>query len=180
MGQPLVSSCCRCYSLRSGSIATGVLGILLSIISIILIFTVRIDFKTILMDWLPQNVVKIIYALNLVMTILISLLMIMGVMKVSRNSKQYARGGMLRFGKTTLCANWFRCVCLLQKNHFFMMPWVVLGLMLAIGLLISVIYNAVVYFIDGYVLGGTLWIVVGLLSVGKCGCYTHPDQLAKV
>lgn len=61
-----------------------------------------------------------------------------------------------------------------------MMPWVVLGLMLAIGLLISVIYNAVVYFIDGYVLGGTLWIVVGLLSVGKCGCYTHPDQLVKV
>uniref|UniRef100_A0A182PW61 MARVEL domain-containing protein n=1 Tax=Anopheles epiroticus TaxID=199890 RepID=A0A182PW61_9DIPT len=132
MAQPLVNSCCRCYSLRSGSISTGVLGILLSIISIILIFTVRIDFKTILMDWLPQNVVKIIYALNLVMTILISLLMIMGVMK---------------------------------KNHIFMMPWVVLGLMLAIGLLISVIYNAVVYFIDGFVLGGTLWLVIGLLSV---------------
>ncbi|XP_053674502.1 uncharacterized protein LOC128724806 [Anopheles nili] len=132
MAQPLVSSCCRCYTLRSGSIATGILGILLSIISIIMIFTLRIDFKTILMDWLPQNVVKIIYALNLVMTILISLLMIMGVMK---------------------------------KNHFFMMPWVVLGLMLAIGVLISVIYNAVVHFIEGYVLTGSLWIVVGLLAV---------------
>ncbi|XP_049546281.1 uncharacterized protein LOC125957546 [Anopheles darlingi] len=132
MAQPLVGSCCRCYSLRGGSIATGILGIVLSIISIILIFTVRIDFKTILMDWLPQNVVKIIYALNLVMTILISLLMILGVVK---------------------------------KNHIFMMPWVVLGLMLAIGLLISVIFNAVVYYIDGFVLGGTLWLVIGLIAV---------------
>lgn len=52
-----------------------------------------------------------------------------------------------------------------KKNHYLMMPWVILGLMLVIGLLISVIYTAVVYFIDGFVLGGTLWIVVGLLSV---------------
>lgn len=47
------------------------------------------------------------------------------------------------------------------------MPWVVLGLMLAIGLLISVIFNAVVYYIDGFVLGGTLWLVIGLLAVGE-------------
>ncbi|XP_065087141.1 uncharacterized protein LOC135708887 [Ochlerotatus camptorhynchus] len=132
MAEPLVTSCCRCYSLRSGSIISGVMGIVLSIISIIVIFTTRVEFKTILMDWLPQNVVKIIFVLNLCMTILISLLMLLGVFK---------------------------------KNHFLMMPWVILGIMLVIGLLISVIYTAVVYFIDGFVLGGTLWIVIGLLSV---------------
>jgi len=38
-----------------------------------------------------------------------------------------------------------------------MVPWVVLGIMIAIGLLISVIYTGVVFFIDGYVLTGVLW-----------------------
>lgn len=132
MVEPLLNSCCRCYSLRNGSLISGVMGIVLSIISIIVIFTTRVEFKTILMDWLPQNVVKIIFVLNLCMTILISLIMICGVIK---------------------------------KNHYLMMPWVILGIMLAIGLLISVIYTAVVYFIDGFVLGGTLWIIIGLLSV---------------
>ncbi|XP_053687609.1 uncharacterized protein LOC128737077 [Sabethes cyaneus] len=132
MAEPLLSSCCRCYSLKTGSIVSGVLGIVLSVISIIVIFTTRVEFKTILMDWLPQNVVKIIFVLNLCMTILISLIMILGVLK---------------------------------KNHFLMMPWVILGIMLAIGLLISVIYTAVVYFIEGFVLGGTLWIIIGLVSV---------------
>lgn len=108
------------------------MGIVLSIISIIVIFTTRVEFKTILMDWLPQNVVKIIFVLNLCMTILISLLMILGVLK---------------------------------KNHYLMMPWVILGFMLVIGLLISVIYTAVMYFIDGFVLGGSLWLAIGLISV---------------
>lgn len=48
-----------------------------------------------------------------------------------------------------------------------MMPWVVLGIMIAIGLLISVIYTAVKVFIDGYVLTGILWLVFGLLTTGK-------------
>lgn len=48
-----------------------------------------------------------------------------------------------------------------------MMPWVVLGITIAIGLLISVIYTAVVFFIDGYILAGFLWLAFGLLSVGK-------------
>lgn len=54
-----------------------------------------------------------------------------------------------------------------QKNHYLMMPWVILGFMLVIGLLISVIYTAVMYFIDGFVLGGSLWLAIGLISVGK-------------
>lgn len=48
-----------------------------------------------------------------------------------------------------------------------MMPWVVLGITIAIGLLISVIYTAVVFFIDAFYLAGLLWLIFGLISVGK-------------
>lgn len=52
-----------------------------------------------------------------------------------------------------------------------MMPWVVLGIMIAIGLLVSVIYTAVVFFIDEFVLTGVLWLVFGLIACGKCRQY---------
>lgn len=48
-----------------------------------------------------------------------------------------------------------------------MMPWVVLGIMIAIGLLVSVIYTAVVFFIDEFVLTGVLWLIFGLIACGK-------------
>ena len=48
-----------------------------------------------------------------------------------------------------------------------MLPWVVLGIILAIGLLISVIYTAVVFFMQGFVVEGSLWIAFGLIAVGK-------------
>lgn len=54
---------------------------------------------------------------------------------------------------------------LFQRNHYLMLPWVVLGIMLAVGLLISVIYTAVMLFIDNFVLAGCLWLVLGLLCV---------------
>lgn len=86
------------------------------------------------------------------MTILISLLMIIGVVKVSG-------------GHTPAFKEYYSF--LFQRNHYLMMPWVVLGIMIAIGLLISVIYTAVKVFIDGYVLTGILWLVFGLLTTGK-------------
>lgn len=49
-----------------------------------------------------------------------------------------------------------------------MVPWVVLGIMIAIGLLISVIYTAVVFFIDGFVLTGVIFLICGLICSGKC------------
>ena len=106
----------------------------MAIVSIISIFVVRVEFKTILFDFLPSSVVKIILVINLVMTILISILLIIGSLK---------------------------------RNHYMMLPWVILGIMLAIGLLISVIYTAVMLLIDGFVVHGVLWIVLGLLAVGK-------------
>jgi hypothetical protein len=82
MGTQILNSCCRCYSLRTGTIVSGVFGILLAISSLILMFTARVEFKTIVIDWLPQSVVKIILAINLCMTILISILLIIGALKV--------------------------------------------------------------------------------------------------
>lgn len=48
-----------------------------------------------------------------------------------------------------------------------MVPWVVLGGMLAIGLLVSVIINSVHFYMDGQTTLGTIWLVVGLISLGK-------------
>ncbi|XP_055701525.1 uncharacterized protein LOC129800852 [Phlebotomus papatasi] len=132
MAGPILKTCCLCQSLRTGSIISGVCGILLAIASLIVMFVARVEFKTIVIDWLPSSVVKIILAINLCMTILICLLMIVGVLK---------------------------------RNHYLMLPWVVLGIVLAVGLLVSVIYTSVVFFIDGLVLAGVLWLIFGLLSV---------------
>ncbi|XP_065365587.1 uncharacterized protein LOC135958616 [Calliphora vicina] len=145
MAGPLLKSCCFCQSTRNGSIVSGILAILLSIITIILIFTTRVQFKTIVFDWIPTEIVKIILVINLCMTILISLLMIAGVLK---------------------------------RNHYLMMPWVVLGIMIVIGLLVSVIYTAVVFFIDGYALTGVLWLVFGLIACAiltYCWCVVYSE-----
>lgn len=61
-----------------------------------------------------------------------------------------------------------------------MLPWVVLGITLAVGLLVSVIYTAVVYFIDALVLQGVLWLIFGLIWVGEYMLKDHsavPRQL---
>lgn len=48
MGKPQrLSSCCGCNSLKVGTIIAGTLGILLSIATIVIILTTRIDFKTV-------------------------------------------------------------------------------------------------------------------------------------
>lgn len=51
-----------------------------------------------------------------------------------------------------------------------MLPWVALGIILAVSLLISVIYTAVMFFIAGDVLNGVFWIVFGPLAVGTMKC----------
>ncbi|KAJ6644610.1 hypothetical protein Bhyg_09579, partial [Pseudolycoriella hygida] len=132
MAEPILKTCCKFNSLATGSIVSGVFGIILAIVSLILLFTLRVEFRTIVFDWFPTSVVKIILAINLCMTIFISILLIVGVIK---------------------------------RNHYLMMPWVVLGITIPIGLLISIIYTAVEFFIDGHVVSGLLWLFFGLLSV---------------
>lgn len=40
--------------------------------------------------------------------------------------------------------------------------------MLCIGLLVDVIYTAVVFFLDDHTTTGILWLVIGLICVGEC------------
>ncbi|XP_072743593.1 uncharacterized protein [Anoplolepis gracilipes] len=127
-----LTTCCRYCSLKTGTIFSGVCGIVLAIISLILIFTANVEWKTIIIDILDKTAVKIIFAINLCMTILISTLLIIGA---------------------------------LRKNTFMMLPWVVLGIMLAVGLLVSVLYTAIMFFINHEVINGILWLVFGLLAV---------------
>ncbi|XP_046389439.1 uncharacterized protein LOC124158386 [Ischnura elegans] len=80
----VLDSCCKCISLRTGTLIAGVLGIVISIITLIVVLVTEVNLKTIVMDSLPPTVVKIILAINLAMTVLISILLILGVIK--RNS----------------------------------------------------------------------------------------------
>ncbi|KAJ8923435.1 hypothetical protein NQ315_001994 [Exocentrus adspersus] len=132
MAKYLLKSCCLCASLRTGTIISGVAAILLSIIGILLVWLVRADLKTIVFDFLPKLIVQIIVTINLIMTIILSILLLVGVMK---------------------------------RNWYLMIPWVVLGGMLAIGLLVSIIINSVNFYLEDNVFLGTLWLVLGLISL---------------
>lgn len=79
-GRVLDSCCCGC-SLKTGSIISGVLGILTGALTLLLILTTDYKIRTIVIDTLPSSVVKIILAINLVFTILISVLLVIGVIK---------------------------------------------------------------------------------------------------
>lgn len=100
--------------------------------TLVFVLVSNVKMRTILIDTLPPEIVKIIIAINLVMTVFISLLLIIGVLK---------------------------------RNRWIMLPWVILAIMLAIGLAISILYTAVVFFIHKEVLSGTLWIIIGFLSI---------------
>ncbi|XP_071444468.1 uncharacterized protein [Hetaerina americana] len=78
---PILDSCCRCISLKTGTIITGVLGIVISIITFIVVLVTDVKMQTIVIDTLPPTVVKIILAINLAMTVLISVLLILGAVK---------------------------------------------------------------------------------------------------
>ncbi|KAF4525513.1 hypothetical protein B566_EDAN014899 [Ephemera danica] len=104
---------------------------IIGIVSLIIVLVTEVKMQTIIIDTLPPDVVRIILAINLSMTILISLILILGAVK---------------------------------QNKYLLLPWVALGIMLAIGLAISVIYTSIRFYIWGDALSGTLWLVVGLLS----------------
>lgn len=48
-----------------------------------------------------------------------------------------------------------------------MLPWVVLGAILVVGLLLSVIYTGVMFIIDGYIITAVVWFIGGLIFCGK-------------
>jgi hypothetical protein len=102
-------SCCGCYSLKTGTVIAGTLGILLAIATIVVILTTKIDFKTIVSDpnrrlserltfnrfrlsfqifdeIIPKWVLKIILIVNLCMTIILCALLIIGAIIVSAHT----------------------------------------------------------------------------------------------
>lgn len=75
---PLLTSCLGC-PLKTGAIISGVYGIVIAIITLIVLLTSDIKIQTIVIDFLPKSVVQIIVAINLLMTILISSLLLAGI-----------------------------------------------------------------------------------------------------
>jgi len=57
---------------------------------------------------------------------------------------------------------------IIKRNMYLMMPWVILAVMVVIGLLISVLYTAIKFYIDGDTYNGTMWLVFGLIAVVIC------------
>lgn len=49
---------------------------------------------------------------------------------------------------------------------YLMVPFVLLGIFLAVGLLVSVVYTSVRFYIDGDSFNGTLLLVFGLVALG--------------
>jgi hypothetical protein len=54
-----------------------------------------------------------------------------------------------------------------QQNKYLLLPWVVLGLMLVIGLVISIVYTAIRFYIWGDNYTATMYLVLGLIGNGK-------------
>ncbi|XP_011503916.1 PREDICTED: uncharacterized protein LOC105366993 [Ceratosolen solmsi marchali] len=108
---------------------------ILAIIAIILLFTVNVHWRTIIIE-IDPGIVKMVYIINLIMTILISILLIIGTTK---------------------------------KNTMLMLPWIILGILLLVGLLVSVLYTAITLFLNNeevyHILYGTLFLVFGILIV---------------
>ncbi|CAH0397910.1 unnamed protein product [Chilo suppressalis] len=114
---------CCCASTRTGTLITAVMGIVLSIATIITVWVVErhtVAFKTYIFGedfdkkLLAHDIPRIIITINLCFTILICSLLIIAVKK---------------------------------RRSWLMLPWVVLGIVLAIGLLISVLHTSISFYL---------------------------------
>lgn len=124
MAGPILKTCCLCQSLRTGSVLSGVVGILLAVASLIVMFTARVEFRTIFFDFFPSWVVKIILAINLCMTIFISLLLIVGVFKVNfeRSKRQFKSNCVVQFKTYSGTIIWC-CHGLSWESHWLLGYW---------------------------------------------------------
>lgn len=119
-----LQKCCCLASTRTGTIITAILGIILSIVTIITVWVIDrhyVSFRTFIFaedfdkKLSDMEIPRIIVTVNLCFTILICLLLIVAVLK---------------------------------RRSWLMLPWVVLGIVLAIGLLISILHTSITYYLD--------------------------------
>ncbi|XP_073945280.1 uncharacterized protein [Choristoneura fumiferana] len=132
-----LQKCCCCASTRDGSIIVAVLGILLSIATIVFIWVAPrnlVSFSSYFFEEQDKqyNISKIILTISLCFTVLICTLLIVAIKK---------------------------------RRSWLMLPWVVLGFVLAIGLLISVLHTSIVLYQkeEDYVKEATSILIGGLL-----------------
>nr|BAH70516.1 ACYPI008147 [Acyrthosiphon pisum] len=69
------------FPLKTGAIISGVYGIVIAIVTLLIILISDIRIQTIVIDFLPKAVVQIIVAINLLMTVLISVLLLVGIFR---------------------------------------------------------------------------------------------------
>ncbi|XKL69270.1 hypothetical protein PGB90_007039 [Kerria lacca] len=118
-----------CISLRNGALITGILSMIAAALTMLYVIFTNHKLYTILIE-LPQTTIKIILIFNLFMTIVISGIMILGVLK---------------------------------ERKFFLVVWIILGIMLVISWVISVIYWEIHYLIERQYLESVTWLLIGLV-----------------
>ncbi|KAF9824608.1 hypothetical protein SFRURICE_004065 [Spodoptera frugiperda] len=132
---------CYCASTRTGTLLTAFLGIVLSIATIIIVWVVkkhRITFSTFIFDEDFDRKLSDLDIPRIILTI-------------------------------NLCFTILICTLLMiavhKRRSWLMLPWVVLGIVLAIGLLISVLHTSITYYLDkeDHVTLATIILIGGLL-----------------
>ncbi|CAG9773983.1 unnamed protein product [Ceutorhynchus assimilis] len=135
----VLKRCCCCGSLRTGALVSGASAIILSIVTIIIIALVMCDILNIQ--------IRMIVLDSILPTLAIQIILIIN-----------------------FCFTIILSICLiigiLKRNFYLMMPWVILGGMLIVGLLVSVLVTSINFYTEGTPNGnfnGTLWLVLGLI-----------------
>ncbi|VVD05649.1 uncharacterized protein LOC126969836 [Leptidea sinapis] len=136
--------CCCCASTRTGTIITATLGIILSIITIITIWVANkhnVSYRTFIFAEDFDRKLADMDIPRIILTV-------------------------------NLCFTILICglliVAVLKKRSWLMLPWVVLGIVLAIGLLISVLHTSITYYLDeqDHAIIATCILIGGLIYLG--------------
>lgn len=135
-----LQKCCCCASTRTGTLITSILGIILSIANIIVVWVVErrlIRYSTFFFDDEFDKKLSDLDIPRIILTI-------------------------------NLCFTILICTLLMiavhKRRSWLMLPWVVLGIVLAIGLLITVLHISITYYVDGqdHAIIATIILVGGL------------------
>ncbi|CAK1547164.1 unnamed protein product [Leptosia nina] len=142
-----LQKCCCCASTRTGSLITATLGIILSIATIITIWVANkhnVSYRTFIF---AEDFDKKLADMDIPRIIL----------------------------TVNLCFTILICglliIAILKRRSWLMLPWVVLGIVLAIGLLISVLHTSITYYLDEHdhailatciLIGGLIYLCIYL------------------